>query len=70
MARGLYAAVGMAAAATLIAVAAWAAQPKPDGSTAPPPAGVECPCGSGKVCVGPRGGRYCITKSGNKEYGK
>lgn len=28
-----------------------------------------CPCGGGKVCVGPRGGRYCITSSGNKRYG-
>lgn len=29
----------------------------------------ECPCNGGKVCVGPRGGRYCITRSGNKRYG-
>jgi hypothetical protein len=29
----------------------------------------ECPCGSGKVCVGPRGGRFCINASGNKRYG-
>lgn len=29
-----------------------------------------CPCGSGKVCVGPRGGRYCLTPSGNKRYGQ
>lgn len=29
----------------------------------------ECPCNGGKVCVGPRGGRYCITSSGNKRYG-
>lgn len=28
-----------------------------------------CPCGSGHVCVGPRGGRYCITSGGNKRYG-
>lgn len=28
-----------------------------------------CPCGGGKVCVGPRGGRYCITSGGNKRYG-
>jgi hypothetical protein len=28
-----------------------------------------CPCGSGRVCVGPRGGRYCITSGGNKRYG-
>jgi hypothetical protein len=29
----------------------------------------ECPCNGGKVCVGPRGGRYCITSSGRKRYG-
>jgi hypothetical protein len=28
-----------------------------------------CPCGSGHICVGPRGGRYCITSGGNKRYG-
>ena len=28
-----------------------------------------CPCGSGKICIGPRGGRYCITSGGNKRYG-
>lgn len=29
----------------------------------------ECPCNGGKVCIGPRGGRYCITRGGNKRYG-
>lgn len=29
----------------------------------------KCPCNGGKVCVGPRGGRYCITSSGGKKYG-
>ncbi len=28
-----------------------------------------CPCGVGGVCIGPRGGRYCITSGGNKRYG-
>ena len=28
-----------------------------------------CRCSSGGVCVGPRGGRYCYTSSGNKRYG-
>ncbi|WP_241679102.1 SH3 domain-containing protein [Pseudomonas kitaguniensis] len=28
-----------------------------------------CPCSSGNVCIGPRGGRYCITSGGNKRYG-
>ncbi len=27
-----------------------------------------CSCSSAKVCVGPRGGRYCITSGGNKRY--
>ena len=29
-----------------------------------------CLCGSGYVCVGPRGGRYCITTSGKTRYGQ
>lgn len=29
-----------------------------------------CPCGSGRVCVGPRGGRYCMTSGGRKRYGR
>lgn len=28
-----------------------------------------CPCGTGLVCHGPRGGRYCITSGGSKRYG-
>jgi hypothetical protein len=28
-----------------------------------------CSCGGRHVCVGPRGGRYCITSGGNKRYG-
>jgi hypothetical protein len=28
-----------------------------------------CPCSGGHVCVGPRGGRYCITSGGKKRYG-
>ena len=28
-----------------------------------------CSCSSGRVCFGPRGGRYCITSGGNKRYG-
>ena len=27
-----------------------------------------CPCSSGRLCTGPRGGRYCLTASGNKSY--
>lgn len=28
-----------------------------------------CPCSGSDVCIGPRGGRYCITSGGNKRYG-
>lgn len=28
-----------------------------------------CSCSGGNVCIGPRGGRYCITSGGNKRYG-
>lgn len=34
-----------------------------------PEYGSSCPCSSGNVCIGPRGGRYCITSGGNKRYG-
>lgn len=27
-----------------------------------------CPCSSSQVCIGPRGGVYCITSGGNKRY--
>lgn len=31
--------------------------------------GYDCPCSGSRVCIGPRGGRYCITSGGNKRYG-
>ena len=34
-----------------------------------PSSGGSCPCSGNRVCVGPRGGRYCITSGGNKRYG-
>lgn len=34
-----------------------------------PEYGSSCPCSSGNICIGPRGGRYCITSGGNKRYG-
>ena len=36
----------------------------------PPPGGyaAACPCGSGKVCTGQRGGRFCVRESGTKKY--
>ena len=36
----------------------------------PPPGGYEaaCPYGSGNVCIGQRGGRFCVRESGTKKY--
>lgn len=31
--------------------------------------GGNCPCIGSRVCIGPRGGRYCITTGGRKRYG-
>jgi hypothetical protein len=31
--------------------------------------GSGCSCSGHLVCIGPRGGRYCITSGGNKRYG-
>ncbi|WP_353653180.1 SH3 domain-containing protein [Porphyrobacter sp. SLTP] len=31
--------------------------------------GGSCPCSGPTICIGPRGGRYCITSGGNKRYG-
>ena len=31
--------------------------------------GGSCPCSGRSICIGPRGGRYCITSGGNKRYG-
>lgn len=42
--------------------------PQPARSTTPE-YGSSCPCSSGRICIGPRGGRYCITSGGNKRYG-
>ncbi|WP_428992294.1 SH3 domain-containing protein [Pseudoxanthomonas suwonensis] len=30
--------------------------------------GSGCPCSGSTNCIGPRGGRYCITSGGNKRY--
>lgn len=31
-----------------------------------PEYGSSCPCSTGRVCIGPRGGRYCITSGGKQ----
>lgn len=33
-----------------------------------PSGGGSCPCSGPSNCVGPRGGRYCITSGGNRRY--
>ena len=27
-----------------------------------------CPCSTGVLCTGPKGGRYCLTPNGRKQY--
>lgn len=50
------------------------AGPKPAHRSAPPrthwsgDSDDGCPCSSSRNCIGPRGGRYCITSGGNKRY--
>ena len=41
----------------------WRHRPAPaEGYAAP------CPCGSGPICTGPKGGRFCIAEDGKKHY--
>lgn len=35
----------------------------------PADAGGSCSCSGSRVCIGPRGRRYCITSGGKKRYG-
>ena len=45
-------------------------RPAKSQSSRPTPSyGGACPCSGRNVCIGPRGGRYCITSGGNKRYG-
>lgn len=30
----------------------------------------DCACITGRICIGPRGGHYCLTAGGNKRYGR
>lgn len=41
----------------------------PSSRARPRESGGACPCSGSRVCVGPRGGRYCITSGGRKRYG-
>ena len=55
-------------AALVISACASATQPGALNEPTDAKADTGCPCSSSKVCTGPRGGRYCITSSGNKRY--
>lgn len=49
-----------------------AQSPAPRQSAAPRAkrsSGGACSCEANRVCVGPRGGRYCLNSSGTKRYG-
>lgn len=53
-----------------VAPAVYRSQPKPQpASRSINYSGSGCSCSSGRICIGPRGGRYCITSGGNKRYG-
>ena len=41
----------------------WRDRPEPLGGYA-----ANCPCGSGEICTGKRGGRFCVRSSGTKKY--
>jgi endonuclease YncB( thermonuclease family) len=41
----------------------WRHQAAPAGGYA-----AACPCGSGQICTGPKGGRFCVTSEGTKRY--
>ena len=49
---------------TKVRASSRSARPKSSQSS-----GSGCPCSGSHVCIGPRGGRYCITSGGNKRYG-
>ncbi len=56
---------------TCASVNCWhrvAATPVRPARVAPQNFGSSCPCSGSNNCFGPRGGRYCITKGGNKRY--
>lgn len=44
-------------------------QSQPIQRSAPTAREYSCACSGHNVCIGPRGGRYCITSGGNKRYG-
>lgn len=71
---GLLVAVGVATVAAVLWLAGvFGGGVGKQGTRAPvevsAPAAVEgCDCSSGAVCVGPKGGRYCLRPDGSKKY--
>lgn len=59
--------VGFGASSEVAALPLAAEQEPPISATAESSA-AGCSCDSGGVCVGPRGGRYCLTAAGGKKY--
>lgn len=39
-------------------------------SSATQPGNSNCPCTENSLCIGPRGGRFCLTRAGKKRYSK
>ena len=61
--------LGRSCVAVLLVLWAGFAAAKP-ASVVIPERAFACPCGYGLVCVGPRGGRYCLRPDGSKKYGQ
>ena len=41
-----------------------------DKTSKPVGSGAECPCGTNNLCIGPRGGQFCMDGGGKKKYAK
>lgn len=41
-----------------------------DKASKPVGSGFECPCGTNSLCIGPRGGKFCLDENQNKKYAK
>ena len=46
-------------------IAPWAWRDRP---ATPEQDAIACPCDSGRLCTGPKGGRFCVRESGSKQY--
>jgi endonuclease YncB( thermonuclease family) len=55
--------LGLWAEPETVALWGWRHRRQPPASYA-----VGCPCGSGRLCTGKRGGRFCVSRSGTRRY--